>query len=208
MTILGKGNRTGHVRRHIRSNDAACFASSTSAGMPRRRASSAIAASSSSACPVLQSINSPRFTRAEIVVGQFRQFLKAGAAGEIQVAQQRRGVTNVLRVGRPPEIEPPAQQVPIQPRLDLEGRFGVPHPFQSQRDHAGRGEWHEMARHNHSRVAERAVIPLLRIAVEHRASNPGFDVTPAERITGIVTPAGIFKPKELWANRCKLGYRE
>jgi len=150
----------------------------------------------------LQSINSPRFTRAEIVVGQFRQFLKAGAAGEIQVAQQRRGVANVLRVGRPPEIEPPTQQLPIQPRLDLEGRFGVPHPFQSQR------EWHEMARHNHSRVAERAAIPLLRIAVEHRAPNPGFDVTRAELITGIVTPAGIFKPKELWANRCKLGYRE
>ena len=40
------------------------------------------------------------------------------------------------------------------------------------------------------------------------ARSPGFDVTPAELITGIITPAGIFKPKELWANRCKLGYRE
>ena len=40
------------------------------------------------------------------------------------------------------------------------------------------------------------------------ARNPGFDVTPAELITGIITPAGIFKPKELWANRCRLGYRE
>ena len=40
------------------------------------------------------------------------------------------------------------------------------------------------------------------------ARNPGFDVTPAELITGIITPAGIFKPKDLWANRCKLGYRE
>jgi S-methyl-5-thioribose-1-phosphate isomerase len=40
------------------------------------------------------------------------------------------------------------------------------------------------------------------------ARNPGFDVTPAELITGIITPAGIFKPKELWANRLKLGYRE
>jgi S-methyl-5-thioribose-1-phosphate isomerase len=34
-----------------------------------------------------------------------------------------------------------------------------------------------------------------------RAFNPGFDVTPAELITGIITPAGIFKPAELWANR-------
>ena len=38
------------------------------------------------------------------------------------------------------------------------------------------------------------------------ARNPGFDVTPAELITGIITPAGIFKPKELWKNRRNLGF--
>jgi methylthioribose-1-phosphate isomerase len=37
------------------------------------------------------------------------------------------------------------------------------------------------------------------------ALNPGFDVTPAELITGIITPAGIFKPKDLWKNRARLG---
>jgi methylthioribose-1-phosphate isomerase len=37
------------------------------------------------------------------------------------------------------------------------------------------------------------------------AVNPGFDVTPAELITGIITPAGIFKPKDLWKHRKKLG---
>ena len=37
------------------------------------------------------------------------------------------------------------------------------------------------------------------------AVNPGFDVTPAELITGIITPAGIFKPRELWARRQELG---
>ena len=37
------------------------------------------------------------------------------------------------------------------------------------------------------------------------ALNPGFDVTPAELITGIITPQGIFKPKDLWASRRKLG---
>ncbi|HZR18671.1 MAG TPA: S-methyl-5-thioribose-1-phosphate isomerase [Verrucomicrobiae bacterium] len=35
--------------------------------------------------------------------------------------------------------------------------------------------------------------------------NPGFDVTPPELITGIITPAGIFKPKELWRRRHQLG---
>jgi S-methyl-5-thioribose-1-phosphate isomerase len=39
------------------------------------------------------------------------------------------------------------------------------------------------------------------------ARNPGFDVTPAELITGIITPAGIFKPGELWKHRFKLGFR-
>ncbi len=39
------------------------------------------------------------------------------------------------------------------------------------------------------------------------ARNPGFDVTPAELITGIITPLGIFKPRELWKNRVKLGFK-
>jgi S-methyl-5-thioribose-1-phosphate isomerase len=38
------------------------------------------------------------------------------------------------------------------------------------------------------------------------ARNPGFDVTPADLITGIITPAGIFKPRELWKQRQKLGF--
>jgi len=38
------------------------------------------------------------------------------------------------------------------------------------------------------------------------ARNPGFDVTPAELITGIITPAGIFPPTELWKHRHKLGF--
>jgi methylthioribose-1-phosphate isomerase len=38
------------------------------------------------------------------------------------------------------------------------------------------------------------------------ARNPGFDVTPAELITGIITPVGIFKPQELWRRRRELGF--
>jgi methylthioribose-1-phosphate isomerase len=37
------------------------------------------------------------------------------------------------------------------------------------------------------------------------AVNPSFDVTPAELITGIITPLGIFKPKDLLKNRALLG---
>src|SRR5271170_5614823 len=38
------------------------------------------------------------------------------------------------------------------------------------------------------------------------ARNPGFDITPAELISGIITPAGIFKPEELWKFRRRLGF--
>jgi S-methyl-5-thioribose-1-phosphate isomerase len=38
------------------------------------------------------------------------------------------------------------------------------------------------------------------------ARNPGFDMTPAELITGIITPVGIFKPRELWKRRGELGF--
>jgi methylthioribose-1-phosphate isomerase len=41
-----------------------------------------------------------------------------------------------------------------------------------------------------------------------RARNPGFDVTPPDLITGIVTPAGIFAPKELWKHRLLLGFAD
>jgi S-methyl-5-thioribose-1-phosphate isomerase len=40
------------------------------------------------------------------------------------------------------------------------------------------------------------------------ARNPGFDVTPPELITGIITPAGIFRPKELWTQRRRLGFAD
>ena len=38
-----------------------------------------------------------------------------------------------------------------------------------------------------------------------KALNPGFDVTPADLITGIITPVGILKPHELWKRRRELG---
>ena len=38
------------------------------------------------------------------------------------------------------------------------------------------------------------------------ARNPAFDVTPPELITGIITPAGIIKPKDLWKRRHDLGH--
>jgi len=36
------------------------------------------------------------------------------------------------------------------------------------------------------------------------ARNPAFDVTPADLITGIITPAGVFRPRELRRMRTRL----
>ena len=57
------------------------------------------------------------------------------------------------------------------------------------------------------RIAEKSV--YVRVANPGSgARNPGFDVTPAELITGIITPVGIFKPRELWARRKQLGFTQ
>jgi S-methyl-5-thioribose-1-phosphate isomerase len=53
------------------------------------------------------------------------------------------------------------------------------------------------------RNAERAYVRVANPT--SGARNPGFDVTPPELITGIITPEGIFKPGELWKHRRKLG---
>lgn len=37
------------------------------------------------------------------------------------------------------------------------------------------------------------------------ARNPAFDVTPADLVTGIITPVGVFRPGELWRRRRELG---
>ena len=39
------------------------------------------------------------------------------------------------------------------------------------------------------------------------ARNPGFDITPPELVTGLITPVGIFKPTDLWRCRERLGWR-
>lgn len=52
---------------------------------------------------------------------------------------------------------------------------------------------------------QRSRLAYVRVAnPSSGARNPGFDVTPPELITGIITPAGIFRPQDLWRQREKL----
>jgi S-methyl-5-thioribose-1-phosphate isomerase len=57
-------------------------------------------------------------------------------------------------------------------------------------------------------AAARARCQYTRIAnPTSGARNPGFDVTPPELITGIITPEGIYRPTQLWGNRERLGWK-
>ena len=57
-------------------------------------------------------------------------------------------------------------------------------------------------------VNERGKREYVRVAnPSSRARNPGFDVTPPDLITGIITPIGILKPQDLWKQRTKLQSR-
>jgi S-methyl-5-thioribose-1-phosphate isomerase len=72
------------------------------------------------------------------------------------------------------------------------------------------GAWGVVARTKSTLSKVRSPMPGRRAYVRvanptSRAFNPGFDITPPELITGIITPAGILKPKELWENRRFLG---
>jgi methylthioribose-1-phosphate isomerase len=89
--------------------------------------------------------------------------------------------------------------IPIEQRHESEvlGAWGV---VENARPGAGgRTPATQSARRSPRRVYVRVANP------GSGALNPGFDVTPPELITGIITPLGIFKPGELWPNRRRLG---
>ncbi len=83
--------------------------------------------------------------------------------------------------------------------IDWELRRGFDIPIEERHETEVLGAWGVGAKGKRS--------TYVRIAnPTSGARNPGFDVTPAELITGIITPVGIFKPKELWRQRNKLNY--
>ena len=55
--------------------------------------------------------------------------------------------------------------------------------------------------------AKRGRLVYVRVAnPTSSALNPGFDVTPPELVTGLITPVGILKPQALWGMRRQLGF--
>jgi methylthioribose-1-phosphate isomerase len=84
--------------------------------------------------------------------------------------------------------------------LDWDLRSGRAIPIEERDEAEVLGAW--------GAVRERSEPVYMRIAdPSSGARNPGFDVTPPELITGIITPEGIFQPRALWKNRRRLGLR-
>ncbi len=85
--------------------------------------------------------------------------------------------------------------------IDWSLKSGLDIPIEERNPDEVLGAWGVPDRPSHSR--QRVYVRVANPS--SRALNPGFDVTPPELITGIITPVGIFKPRELWARRSQLG---
>jgi methylthioribose-1-phosphate isomerase len=91
--------------------------------------------------------------------------------------------------------------------IDWNLKSGFDIPIEERHEHEVLGAW-GVPRDPKSKVQSPKSGKSVYVRVANPTSgarNPGFDVTPAELITGIITPVGIFKPKELWGRRRELG---
>ena len=92
--------------------------------------------------------------------------------------------------------------------IDWNLKRGFDIPIEERHDHEVLGAWGVVSTPQSElrspKLNKRAYVRVANPTSPAR--NPGFDVTPAELITGIITPAGIFKPKDLWKHRHRLGF--
>jgi methylthioribose-1-phosphate isomerase len=92
--------------------------------------------------------------------------------------------------------------------IDWDLNRGLDIPIEERHEHEVLGAWGVVANPK-SEIRNPKLIRREYVRVANPTSgarNPGFDVTPAELITSIITPVGIFKPKELWRHRRELGF--
>jgi len=89
--------------------------------------------------------------------------------------------------------------------IDWKLKSGFKIPIEERSESEVLGAWGTI--HNQNSKFKIQKSQYVRVANSGSAAlNPGFDVTPAELITGIITPVGIFKPRELWSRRRQLGF--
>jgi methylthioribose-1-phosphate isomerase len=89
--------------------------------------------------------------------------------------------------------------------IDWKLKRGVDIPIEERHEHEVLGAWGVVQTPGRQRGVRSGLRAYVRVAnPSSGARNPGFDVTAAELITGIITPVGIFKPQELWTRRQEL----
>lgn len=90
--------------------------------------------------------------------------------------------------------------------IDWQMKSGRDIPIEERGESEVLGAWGSLQTRNAERGMRNGSRAYMRVAnPTSGARNPGFDVTPPELITGIITPEGIFKPGELWKHRRELG---
>jgi methylthioribose-1-phosphate isomerase len=90
--------------------------------------------------------------------------------------------------------------------IDWHLKKGLDIPIEERHPSEVLGAWGMAELPNGKSSHRKSTRAYVRIAnPSSSARNPGFDVTPPELITGIITPEGIFKPRDLWKHRAQLG---
>jgi methylthioribose-1-phosphate isomerase len=90
--------------------------------------------------------------------------------------------------------------------IDWNLRSGRDIPIEERNEHEVLGVWgvvgHPSDATRHAKGRRRVYVRIANPT--SGARNPGFDVTPPELVTGLITPLGIFKPHDLWKRRKEL----
>ena len=91
--------------------------------------------------------------------------------------------------------------------IDWNLKSGFDIPIEERHEHEVLGAWGVLETRNAELRTRNGKRAYVRVAnPTSGARNPGFDVTPADLITGIITPVEVFKPRELWRHRRELGF--
>ena len=91
--------------------------------------------------------------------------------------------------------------------IDWNLKSGFDIPIEERHEHEVLGAWGVLETRNAELRTRNGKRAYVRVAnPTSGARNPGFDVTPSDLITGIITPVGVFKPRELWRHRRELGF--
>jgi len=90
--------------------------------------------------------------------------------------------------------------------IDWKLKRGSDIPIEERDENEVLGAWGALETRNSEHGTQNKRVHIRVANPTSGARNPGFDVTPPELITGVITPVGIFKPGDLRRHKKLLGY--